>query len=106
MNDEDLLRRIEEIDDELIEEGVEPWQRQLGVEGRLAKELRISYQINSGPNQPHHVQMLREFYGIYYREEDFYMPPAYVGSFLLEIFSSRYAFPVYLARLPLLQQHF
>lgn len=82
MNDEDLLRRIEEIDDELIVEGVEPWRRQLGVEVRLAKELRISYQINSGPNQPHHVHMLREFYGTYYREEDFYMPPAYVGSFL------------------------
>lgn len=95
MNDEDLLRRIEEIDDELIEEGVEPCQRQLAVEGRLAKELRISYQINSGSNQPHHVHMLREFYDTYYREEDFYMPPAYVGSFLYrDIF-----FPVRIPRI-------
>lgn len=95
MNDEDLLRRIEEIDDELIEEGVEPCQRQLAVEGRLAKELRISYVINSGPNQPLHVHMLRKFYDTYYREEDFYMPPAYVGSFLYrDIF-----FPVRIPRI-------
>jgi hypothetical protein len=52
------------------------------VEGKLAKELRLSYQINSGHNQPHHVHMLREFYDTYYNEEDFYMPLVYVGSFL------------------------
>ena len=42
MSDDELVELIQTLDDELIAEGAEPWQRELAMESRLSEKLRVS----------------------------------------------------------------
>jgi hypothetical protein len=81
ISDEHLKGRILSLDNELIDQGFEPWQRQMHIESKLSQELQISY-IISDRNQPRHVDLLRQHFDTYYRKEDLFMPPLHVGAFL------------------------
>jgi len=81
ISDEVLNGRILTLDNELIDQGFEPWQRQIHIESKLSQELQLSYS-NSGGNQPHHIKLLRQHFDAYYRKEDLFMPPLHVGAFL------------------------
>ena len=81
ISDNELKARILSLDNELISQGFEPWQRQMHIESKLSQELQISYVISDG-NQPRHVDLLRQHFDAYYRKEDLFMPPLHVGAFL------------------------
>ena len=48
LSDEELNGRILSLDNELIDQGFEPWQRQMRIESKLSQELQISYIISGG----------------------------------------------------------
>lgn len=81
IGDYELSERILALDNELIDQGFEPWQRQIHIELKLSQELQISY-IVSERHEPHHVKLIRQHFATYYRREDLFMPPLHVGAFL------------------------
>jgi hypothetical protein len=81
ISDEELNERILALDNELIDQGFEPWQREIHIESKLSQELQISY-IISNNDQPHHVRLIRQYLATYYRKEDLFMPPLHIGAFL------------------------
>jgi hypothetical protein len=81
IGDDELSERILALDNELINQGFEPWQRQIHIESKLSQELQISY-IVSESYEPHHVKLIKHHFATYYRKEDLYMPPLHVGAFL------------------------
>ena len=82
MSDDELFALIQSLDNELIVQGAEPWQRELTIESRLSEKLRVSYIIGDDVHQPRHVRLLRRYFEQHYRKEDLFMPPLHVGSFL------------------------
>jgi hypothetical protein len=81
VSDEELNERILALDNELIDQGFEPWQREIHIESRLSKELQISYTISNN-DQPRHVKLIQQYLAAYYRKEDLFMPPLHIGAFL------------------------
>lgn len=81
ISDDELNDRILALDNELIDQGFEPWQREINIKSKLSQELQISYTISNG-NQPHHVKLIKEYLATYYRKEDLFIPPLHVGAFL------------------------
>jgi hypothetical protein len=81
IGDDELSERILALDNELIDLGFEPWQRQINIESKLSQELQISY-IVSERYEPHHVKLIRQHFATYYRREDLFMPPLHVGAYL------------------------
>ena len=82
MSDDELCELIQTLDDELIAQGAEPWQRELAIESRLSEKLRVSYVIGDTRHQPRHVRLLRRYFEQHYRRKDLFMPPLHVGAFL------------------------
>lgn len=82
MSDDELCELIQTLDDELIAQGAEPWQRELAIESRLSEKLRVSYIIGDTGRQPRHVRLLRRYFEQHYRRKDLFMPPLHVGAFL------------------------
>jgi hypothetical protein len=81
IGDDELSERILALDNELIDQGFEPWQRQVHIESKLSQELHISY-IASERHEPRHVRLVKQHFAAYYRKEDLFMPPLHVGAFL------------------------
>nr|WP_290224214.1 hypothetical protein [Trichocoleus desertorum] len=76
----DLMRLVIEVDDELIQEGAEPFQRPLIAYMRIAERLQpgSSSILQSDPlsNAVNHI------YSELYRPLDLHMPPMHVGAFM------------------------
>jgi len=81
IGDDELSERILALDNELIDQGFEPWQRQIHIESNLSQVLQISY-IVSERHEPLHVKLIKQHFATYYRKEDVFMPPLHVGAFL------------------------
>lgn len=81
LGDDELSERILVLDNELIDQGFEPWQRQINIELKLSQELQISYVVSERYG-PRHVKLIKQHFAIYYRKEDLFMPPLHVGAFL------------------------
>jgi len=74
IGEDKLSERILVLDNELIDQGFEPWQRQIHIESKLSQELQISY-IVSERHEPRHVKLIKQHFATYYRKEDLFMPP-------------------------------
>ncbi|MBI4782246.1 MAG: hypothetical protein HY785_13145 [Oscillatoriophycideae cyanobacterium NC_groundwater_1537_Pr4_S-0.65um_50_18] len=76
----DLMKLVIEVDDELIQERVEPFQRPLAACMRIAQRLQpgSSSMLQSDPlsNAVDHI------YSELYRPSDLHMPPMHVGVFM------------------------
>lgn len=74
------MKLVIEVDDELIREGVEPFQRPLAACIRIAQRLqpRSSFSLQSDPlfNAVNHM------YSELYRSSDLHIPPLHVGAFM------------------------
>lgn len=81
IDDDELSERILALDNELIDLGFEPWQRQINIESKLSQELQVSYIVNER-HEPRHVKLIKQHFATYYRREDLFMPPLHVGAFL------------------------
>ncbi len=82
VNDDELNNRIIALDNELIDQGFEPWQREINLESKLSQELEIIYYVHSNENQPRHIKLIKQYLAAYYRNSDLLMPPLHVGTFL------------------------
>lgn len=76
----DLQKLVMEIDDVLIKEGYEPYQRPLNACSRIADKLGISFSIGSKSDE--FVEAVHFIYESLYRKEDFYMPPMHIGTLM------------------------
>lgn len=73
----DLNQIIPEVDDELLAEGVLPFQRPLEACKRIADRLGVCFQIGGRPDPL--VEAVHSAYGDLYRRSDLVMPPLHVG---------------------------
>lgn len=79
-NEIDLTKLVIEIDDELIEEQTEPFQRPFNAYIRIARRLQPNRQcaIQSDPL----FKAVINIYEQLYRQKDMSMPPMHVGAFM------------------------
>jgi hypothetical protein len=76
----DLQALVIEVDDILIAEGFEPFQRPIHACGRIAKKLGISFTI--GGKNDEFAKAIHLVYEGLYRREDLYMPPMHIGTLM------------------------
>ncbi|MBD2493501.1 hypothetical protein [Nostoc sp. FACHB-280] len=76
----DLMKLVIEVDDELIKESVEPFQRPLAAYMRIAQRLKpgSSCILESDPL----FNAVNYIYGELYRPSDIHMPPMHIGAFM------------------------
>jgi HEPN domain-containing protein len=75
----DLMKLVLEMDDQLIQKGVEPFQRPFHACLMIAESLVPGGAI---PLDDPLFQAINQIYGELYRPVDLYMPPMYVGAFM------------------------
>ncbi|NJN88485.1 MAG: hypothetical protein HC881_22120 [Leptolyngbyaceae cyanobacterium SL_7_1] len=81
MEEIDLMKLVVEMDDELIKEGAEPFQRAPLVCFRLTQRLRGGT-VSFLENVPLLDAAVNQIYRELYRPSDLYMPPMHVGAFM------------------------
>jgi hypothetical protein len=76
----DLFKLVLEVDDELIKEGAEPWQRPTVAHIRISRRLnrRGSYNLQDDPL----FNGVQKIYKDIYRQSDLNMPPMHIGAFM------------------------
>jgi hypothetical protein len=76
----DLLKLVIQVDDELIQKGVEPFQRPLQAYLRIVRQLKpgSSSILQHDPL----FNDVNQIYSELYRPSDLHMPPMHVGSFM------------------------
>lgn len=77
--DIDLDTLVIEVDDQLIEEGYEPFQRPMSACSRIAGRLGLSFIIDREKDE--FVEAVHSTYEKLYRKSDLYMPPMHIGIF-------------------------
>jgi len=76
----ELLKLIIEVDDELIQEKAEPWQRPIMAYMRIAQRLHpgSSTTLENDPL----FNAVNQIYSELYRPSDLHMPPMHIGAFM------------------------
>lgn len=75
----DIDALVLEVDDELIEEGCQPFQRPLNACSKIADRIGIGFSI--GQKEDSFVEAVHKVYRKLYRSSDLYMPPMHIGTF-------------------------
>lgn len=75
----DIDALVLEVDDELIEEGFQPFQRPLNACSRIANRVGIGFTI--GREKDPFVEAVHKVYEKLYRPSDLHMPPMHIGTF-------------------------
>jgi hypothetical protein len=89
----DLRKLVIEIDDELIQKGVEPFQRPMSAYLIIAQRLKPDSSAIF-ENDPL-FNAVNQIYSELYRSTDLYMPPMHVGAFMFrDVF-----FPLHIPRI-------
>lgn len=76
----DLTRLVIEVDDELIKEGIEPFQRPLAAYIKISQRLQSGC-ISTSQDNPL-FNSINHIYSELYRPSDLHMPPMHVGAFM------------------------
>src|SRR6266498_4870753 len=64
---------VMEVDDELVQEGLQPFQRPINACSRIADRIGISFTI--GQEKDDFVEAVHKIYEKLYRASDLHMPP-------------------------------
>lgn len=75
----DIDALVLEVDDELIEEGVQPFKRPIAACEKIADRIGIGFTI--GQAKDPFVESVHKVYEKLYRPSDLYMPPMHIGTF-------------------------
>jgi hypothetical protein len=78
--DFDLDSLVMEIDDELITEGYQPFQRPLHACARIADRIGIGFTL--GQKKDDFVEAVHKIYEKLYRTSDLHTPPMHIGTFM------------------------
>lgn len=79
MEEPSLMKLVLEVDDELLQIGVEPFERPFHARLIIAKRLAAGGAI---PLDSSLLQAVDQIYSEIYRPSDLHMPPIYVGAFM------------------------
>jgi HEPN domain-containing protein len=79
MNDIDLMKLVIEVDDELIAEGKQPFQRPFHANLKIGKRLQLGSRDICNDSFSIKIQQI---YGDLYRSTDLHMPPMHIGAFM------------------------
>jgi len=76
----ELLKLVIEVDDELIQEGAEPWQRPIWTYMKIAQRLHpgSSTTLENDPL----FNAVNQIYSELYRSSDLHKPPMHIGAFM------------------------
>lgn len=92
--DVDLDSLVMEIDDELIKEGYQPFQRPLNACARIGKRIGIGFTI--GQEKDDFVEAVHKIYEKLYRISDLNTPPMHIGTFMFrDVFLPLRVFVIY-----------
>jgi hypothetical protein len=92
--DLDLDSLVVEVDDELLQEGFQPFQRPLNACSRIADRIGISFTIGRGEDD--FVEAVHKIYEKLYRASDLHMPPMHIGTFMFrDVFLPLRVFMIY-----------
>ena len=78
--DFDLDSLVMEIDDELIKEGYQPFQRPLNACARIGERIGIGFTL--GQEKDDFVEAVHKIYEKLYRTSDLNTPPMHIGTFM------------------------
>jgi len=85
---------VMEVDDELVQEGLQPYQLPINACSRIADRIGISFSI--GQEKDDFVEAVHKIYEKLYRASDLHMPPMHIGTFMFrDVFLPLRVFVIY-----------